>query len=117
MRMKRWLSLMVALMLAFSSCALAEPADATAIDSSIGNRLGLEVLNRLYLYDQQALLSPVSLTYALAMAAAGAQGDALEALLCALDVDALSLDALGVAADSLEVRGLKSCLLYTSRCV
>ena len=108
MRMKRWLSLMVALMLAFSSCALAEPADATAIDSSIGNRLGLEVLNRLYLYDQQALLSPVSLTYALAMAAAGAQGDALEALLCALDVDALSLDALGVAADSLEVRGLKS---------
>ena len=56
MRMKRWLSLMVALMLAFSSCALAEPADATAIDSSIGNRLGLEVLNRLYLYDQQALL-------------------------------------------------------------
>ena len=75
--MKRWLSLLLALMFAFSACALAEPADATAIDSSIGNQLGLDVLHQLYLYDQQALFSPVSLTYALAMAAAGARGDTL----------------------------------------
>lgn len=106
--MKRWLSLLLALMLAFSACALAEPADATAIDSSIGNQLGLDILHQLYLYDQQALFSPVSLTYALAMAAAGAQGDTLTELLNALDVDELSLDALGIAADSLNVRGAKS---------
>ena len=106
--MKRWLSLLLALMFAFSACALAEPADATAIDSSIGNQLGLDVLHQLYLYDQQALFSPVSLTYALAMAAAGARGDTLDELLAALDIDELSLDALGIAADSLNVRGAKS---------
>lgn len=106
--MKRWLSLLLALMLAFSACALAEPADATAIDSSIGNQLGLDVLHQLYLYDQQALFSPVSLTYALAMAAAGARGDTLDELLATLDIDELSLDALGIAADSLNVRGAKS---------
>ena len=60
--MKRWLSLLLALMFAFSACALAEPADATAIDSSIGNQLGLDVLHQLYLYDQQALFSPVFFT-------------------------------------------------------
>lgn len=106
--MKRWLSLLLALMFAFSACALAEPADATAIDSSIGNQLGLDVLHQLYLYDQQALFSPVSLTYALAMAAAGARGDTLDELLATLDIDELSLDALGIAADSLNVRGAKS---------
>lgn len=46
--MKRWLSLLLALMFAFSACALAEPADATAIDSSIGNQLGLDVLHQLF---------------------------------------------------------------------
>ena len=106
--MKRWLSLLLALMFAFSACALAEPADATAIDSSIGNQLGLDVLHQLYLYDQQALFSPVSLTYALAMAAAGARGGTLDELLATLDIDELSLDALGIAADSLNVRGAKS---------
>lgn len=42
------------------------------------------------------------------MAAAGARGDTLDELLAALDIDELSLDALGIAADSLNVRGAKS---------
>ena len=42
------------------------------------------------------------------MAAAGARGDTLDELLATLDIDELSLDALGIAADSLNVRGAKS---------
>lgn len=37
-----------------------------------------------------------------------ARGDTLDELLAALDIDELSLDALGIAADSLNVRGAKS---------
>lgn len=105
--MKRWLALLMAFLLVFSSCALAEPADATAIDSDIGNQLGFSILHQLYLYEQQALLSPASLTYALAMTAAGARGETREELLAALGIDELSLDALRIAADSQAARGVK----------
>jgi len=104
--MRKWLALFFSFLLAFSFPALAE-SDSAALDNSLGNQLGLEILQQLYLHDLQALVSPVSLTFALSMAAEGAQGETHEQLLSALGTDTLSLDTLRVAMDSLMFRGVK----------
>ena len=51
--MKRWLSLLLALMFAFSACALAEPADATAIDSSIGNQTWMSCTSYIFMINRR----------------------------------------------------------------
>ena len=63
-----------------------------------GNRLGLKVLSELTEGEANAFVSPVSLGYALSLAAAGAEGETLEQLLAALDAeDAESISGLNAA--------------------
>ena len=109
--MKKFISLFMAFMMVFSCAALAEDAEAdqttSPLKTSIGNQLGFELLRHTYLCEQQALISPTSLTFALSMAAAGAQGETREQILNALDVEELSMDELRALTDSLTVRGVK----------
>lgn len=66
--------------------ALAQGEDAWT-GGAPGERLGMELLSMLHVSGRNTLLSPQSLTLALGMAAEGAQGDTLAALLNALDVE------------------------------
>lgn len=61
--------------------ALAETNDA---GQTPGSELGMQLLNALYVPGENRVISPLSLAQALGMAAEGAQGETLEALLSAL---------------------------------
>lgn len=76
--MRRIIALAVAVML-LCGAALAEHVP--------GNRLGLKVLAELSAGEQNAVVSPVSLAWALSMAAEGAQGETRNRLLAALDAE------------------------------
>lgn len=81
---------------------------AALAESVPGNRLGLEVLARIADGTQNQFVSPVSLGYALSMAAAGAEGDTLAALLRALGAEEVgSISALNapLAEASLKLAG------------
>lgn len=67
--------------------ALALLGAAALAESAPGNRLGYKVLSQLSGGSQNALVSPVSLAWALSMAAEGAAGETRQKLLKALDVD------------------------------
>ena len=70
-----------------------------------GNRLGLEALRALADGTKNEIISPVSLAYALSMAAQGANGETRETLLSALDAaDAGDMAALN---DALSAAGLR----------
>ena len=101
--MKRMLIMALLLTLCMGTLAKAEPA---APASPVpGNRLGLECLRALYNGKDNQFVSPVSLAYALSMAAAGAEGETKAELLAALDAtDALDIAALG---DTLNGAGLR----------
>lgn len=83
--MKKILSILLCLVL-LGCTALAETSPA-------GEKLGFELLKELYAGDGNVMLSPASLTLALGMAAEGAEGETLAAILRALgaeDASALS---------------------------
>lgn len=90
---KRMLSLLIAGMLLFGS-ALAVP----------GTRVGFEVLDMLYEPGENCVLSPVSLAYALSMAAQGADGETLRQMLALLDAD--SAAEIAGTSQALEQSGL-----------
>lgn len=70
-----------------------------------GNRLGLETLRLISDGNENRFVSPVSLAYALSLAAAGAAGETREALLAALDAE--DADAVCAMNDALAAAGLK----------
>lgn len=78
---KKWVSLLLA---ALMLCLVAS-AETVAPASAPGTQLGLELLQKLYVPGENRVISPVSLTAALAMAAEGARSETLEELLQALD--------------------------------
>ena len=83
--MKKILSILLCLVL-LGCTALAETSPA-------GEKLDFELLKELYAGDGNVMLSPASLTMALGMAAEGAEGETLAAILRALgaeDASALS---------------------------
>ena len=81
--MKHMIALLLMLALAAGACA-----EGSAVP---GNRLGFELLERMSDGTQNLFISPVSLGYALSLAACGAQGETLEEMLRALEAeDALS---------------------------
>lgn len=84
--MKKLLSMILILTLTFALGARAEEPE----KASVGNALGFAVLEGLCDGTENQILSPVSLTYALAMAAQGAQGDTKQEILDALGVEDLS---------------------------
>ena len=67
--------------------ALALLCGAALAETAPGNRLGYKVLSQLSGGSQNAFVSPVSLAWALAMAADGAAGETRQKLLAALDVE------------------------------
>ena len=80
--MKKLLCLMMIALLCLS--AFAESAEPAPVP---GNRLGLLALRRLADGTGNQFVSPISLAYALSMAARGAEGETLDELLAALDAD------------------------------
>lgn len=78
--MKKMLCLALIALLCLS--AFAEAAEPAPVP---GNRLGLATLRQLADRGGNQFVSPVSLAYALSMAAAGAEGETLDELLAALD--------------------------------
>lgn len=82
--MKKILSTLLCLTL-LGCTALAEPVAAET--SPAGEKLGFELLKELYAGDGNVMLSPASLTMALGMAAEGAAGETLAAILRALGVE------------------------------
>ncbi|MBQ8954765.1 MAG: hypothetical protein IJ048_11685 [Clostridia bacterium] len=93
------------IMCAVLAALIALSACAALAESAPGNRLGFELLAQMADGRENQFVSPVSLTYALSMAAAGAQGDTLAALLAALDAeDAESAAALN---EALRASGLR----------
>ena len=99
--MKTFVSLLCALALLLGCAAGWAQEDAVP-----GNRLGLDVLAALSDGTKNAFVSPVSLAYALSLAAYGAEGATREEILLALDVP----DAAGIAAwtEPLGASGLKT---------
>lgn len=83
--MKKILCLLMALLLC-AGAALAETEEAGAAPAP-GEKLGFALLNELHAEGENVLISPLSLITALAMAAEGAQGDTLEALLSAMGAE------------------------------
>lgn len=82
--MKKMMSLILVVMLLVSA-ACAEEAEVK--DAAAGNRLGFEVLRELSDGTENQVFSPVSLAYALAMAAQGAEGETKQEILDALGGD------------------------------
>jgi len=80
--MKKIVSLLL-VMFMLASTACAEEGE-TVVP---GNRLGFEALRVLNDGTQNRVFSPVSLSYALAMAAQGAEGETQEQILVALDAE------------------------------
>lgn len=76
--MKKFLCVLMVML--FSFCAVAEPADDSAQILPAGNLLGLASLQQAYVSGENAGLSPLSLALALALAREGASGDTLTAL-------------------------------------
>lgn len=76
---KRWICLIMAALLLFGG-ALAE---------NVGNQLGFEMLRALNDDAKNQVISPISLTFALAMAAEGAQGETQAQMLDALEIDTI----------------------------
>lgn len=70
-------------------------------EAAPGEKLGMELLSMLHVRGENTILSPLSLTFALGMAAEGAQGATLDEILAALGVQ----DASEISAGSIE--GLK----------
>ena len=84
--MKRMMAMCLALMLLAGFGALAE--DAPLLDGGVcGNGLGLRLLAEGFDGQSNRLISPVSLAYALSMAACGAAGDTQSELLAALNAE------------------------------
>ena len=69
-----------------------------------GNKLGYKVLSELSKGESNAFVSPVSLAWALSMAAEGAAGETRQKLLSALNLD--STDSLAGLGESLEEAGV-----------
>lgn len=97
--MKKCLCALLALTLFLLPLAGAETT------SAAGSQLGFELLRELNNGSDNRVLSPVSLAYALAMAAEGAEGDTRAELLEALAAEDPS--AAGELTDALEAAGLK----------
>lgn len=89
--MKKILIMLLCLLLTCSG-ALAEGKETqkNAALQAPGEKLGLDLMSMLYAPGENLVLSPQSLTLALGMAAEGAQGETLSALLEALGVQELS---------------------------
>lgn len=83
--LKKWISLLLAVLLL---CCAAQ-AETVAPETVPGTQLGLELLQKLYVPGENRVISPVSLTAALAMVAEGARGATLAELLEALDAAGL----------------------------
>ena len=83
--MKKILSILLCLAL-LGCAALAEPVAAESAPA-VGEKLGFELLKELYAEGGNVLLSPASLTLALGMAAEGAEGETLTAILTALGAE------------------------------
>ena len=83
--MKKILSILLCLAL-LGCAALAEPVAAEPAPT-VGEKLGFELLKALYAEGGNVLLSPASLTLALGMAAEGAEGETLTAILTALGAE------------------------------
>ena len=97
--MKRFIAII--LLFTLGCAALGE----TTAPGVPGNRMGLAALKALYDGSDNQFVSPVSLAYALSMAAAGAEGETRAELLAALDArDAEEICALN---DSLLASGLR----------
>ena len=79
--MKRMICLLLCLLLMLG----AAPAETMEVKPVPGEMLGFELLKESYLEGENTVLSPLSLTLALGMAAEGAQGETLSQLLAALD--------------------------------
>ena len=97
--MKKCLCALLALTLFLLPLAGAETS------SAAGSQLGFELLRELNNGSDNRVLSPVSLAYALAMAAEGAEGDTRAELLKALAAEDPS--TAGELTDALEAAGLK----------
>ena len=96
--MRKMVCVLLAALMTFSTCA----ALAEAVP---GNRLGFALLNEMADGEENMFVSPVSLTYALSMAAAGARGDTQNALLAALDAE--SAEAAAALNEALLASGLR----------
>ena len=83
--MKKILSILLCLVM-LGCAALAEPVAAESAPA-VGGKLGFELLKALYAEGGNVLLSPASLTLALGMAAEGAEGETLTAILTALGAE------------------------------
>ena len=83
--MKKILSILLCLVM-LGCAALAEPVAAESAPA-VGEKLGFELLKALYAEGGNVLLSPASLTLALGMAAEGAEGETLTAILTALGAE------------------------------
>ncbi len=87
--MKKLICLVLLMMLAATACAEVP-----------GNQLGFEMLRAAYDEEENLVLSPLSLSYALAMAAQGAKGETRQEILSALEADDPA-DIAGLDIDSL----------------
>ena len=97
--MKKLLAMLCALALCMTAAGMAEGGTAP------GNQMGLDLLAMLTDGSQNAFVSPVSLAYAMAMAADGAGEGTRQELLLALDTE--STDAIAAWNDALAASGLK----------
>lgn len=93
--MKKMICLLLAAML-LTGAACAE---------TVGSHLGFEALRMLYDGAENQVISPVSLAYALAMAAEGAKGDTAQEILDAMDAE--DADEVAALQSSLENAGLR----------
>ena len=91
---------------ALALALLALPFAGAEAASAAGSQLGFELLRELNDGSGNRVLSPVSLAFALAMAAEGAEGETREELLGALGAD--DPESVGALAGALEAAGLKA---------
>lgn len=91
---------------ALALALLALPFAGAEAASAAGSQLGFELLRELNDGNGNRVLSPVSLAFALAMAAEGAEGETREELLGALGAD--DPESVGALAGALEAAGLKA---------
>lgn len=84
--MKRMISTMLAMVLLLGA-AWAEDVVLDEGAPAAGERLGFELLNKLYVEGENCVLSPGSLAIALGMAQEGARGETLEQLIAALGTE------------------------------
>lgn len=103
--MKKWMSLILSIAMLFVGCSAFAETEEKPEAALVGTQLGFDVLKELGDGSENCIISPVSLAYALAMAAQGAEGETKQEILDVLGVEDLSV--LTGLTDALTAAGLK----------